>query len=600
MDTRAVSFPSFVSKPLGFTVPFTYRDGATYLEILEAIKTYITETLIPEVNQIFGDFKEHYDATEEKYRKDLADYIATVEARFAELAEAAAQVAVDAYLAEPSTLDNATASKINDEASAIRHALETLVNSLAGAMVEPVSQEVQAIKVDIANRVNTSLEGLSTALDGVDSTLSGRLSPESLDNAYAGKSTQTTVESGRLSPEVVKTTIQTTPVSPKTFIPRITIQNKIASAGYHYEVIIAHADGRPRPGIVGKMYAHDFHTNSPGGDQFIVPGGNGETMVSMAARSGADIVSSSCGWQTSTEVSNTYAMRGPQIKDGIIYRDFEPNSNRGRHALGVHEAGRIIPSRFEDGDTAQKMVDAGVVDAFGFGPLLTMNGVQQNVEALSWSSSLTDGRLSARTIFGVRSNYDVVIIEVTGNSGDSEGVGGNNMAALAASEGMVHSVLLDGGGSTQAVANGITFHPSSDADQVRELGEGLLLFGRARAHDSSMGVGAWPLELASGYVAQSDSYMPGAINRAGQVSLVGGVSPAGEGALFPANTWVVIGNVPDIARPKAQLGAGAIVPCSTGGDAAAKVQIRSYGEISIRGPSETGYANLHGASYAGL
>lgn len=35
--------------------PFTYRDGLTYVEVLQGLRTYITQTLVPEVESIVGD-----------------------------------------------------------------------------------------------------------------------------------------------------------------------------------------------------------------------------------------------------------------------------------------------------------------------------------------------------------------------------------------------------------------------------------------------------------------------------------------------------------------------------------------------------------------
>src|SRR5690606_37027908 len=147
---------------------------------------------------------------------------------------------------------------------------------------------------------------------------------------------------------------------------------------------------------------------------------------------------------------------------GVIYRDFEPSSNRGRHALGVHDDGRILPYRIEDGHTAAGMVAEGVGDTLGFGPLLVRNGLAQDLQSQTWAGSLVDGSVSGRTIFGVTENQDILLISVVGESALGIGVGGNNISALAASEGCHHAIMLDGGGSTQAVADGFTYHPSSD------------------------------------------------------------------------------------------------------------------------------------------
>jgi hypothetical protein len=294
-------------------------------------------------------------------------------------------------------------------------------------------------------------------------------------------------------------------------------------------------------------------------------------------------------------------IRGPQIKDGVIYRDFESSSNRGRHALGVHANGEIKPYMIEDGWTAQKMKDAGVVDTFTFGPLLTVNGQQRNVEADTWASSLTGGAISGRTILGVAKNHDIILITVVGTSSEGTGVGGNNIAALAFAEGCHHSILLDGGGSTQAMAGGFTFHPSSDSAGVRTIGDALLAYARVtQAPDSSLGVAADPINVdTSVAVANTGAYAPVAIVRAGVVSLSGQISS--KAATFPANAWTIIGSVPDKARPsQIPVGGGGFYMVGTNTSTALKLQIRAYGQISIYPTEPITTVNLHGVTFNGM
>lgn len=393
----------------------------------------------------------------------------------------------------------------------------------------------------------------------------------------------------------LKSTVQTTPVDPRAFLPVATVAFKQRN-GYRYETVRVKMSGYPRPGVLRKVYANNFERTSPGGDQFIVPEGQQETIQSMANRTAADVVSNSTGWQTAT--GPTFMMlRGPQIKDGVIYRDFEPNSNRGRHCLGVHADGTILPYKAEDGWTAASMKAAGVVDTFTFGPLLTENGITRNVEADTWASSLTGGAVSARTILGVMANHEIVLITVVGTSADGTGVGGNNIAELAAYEGLVHSILLDGGGSTQAMAAGATYHPSSDMGGSRLVGDALLIHARVtQVPDSSLPAGPEPITLATGYKAQSSTYPPTLIVRGGFVSMQGGIAP--NTGLFPGGAWVTIGQVPDKARPKVLPGAAIILPAAGGNDSAVKVQIRDTGELLVRVGTDTGYVQLGGVSYA--
>src|SRR5699024_1102497 len=42
--------------------PFTYYDGATYLEILEALRRWLTDVLVPGVGGVYGDVDERVPA----------------------------------------------------------------------------------------------------------------------------------------------------------------------------------------------------------------------------------------------------------------------------------------------------------------------------------------------------------------------------------------------------------------------------------------------------------------------------------------------------------------------------------------------------------
>src|SRR5699024_8428471 len=43
--------------------PFTYYDGATYLEILEALRRWLTDVLVPDINGVYGYVDERITET---------------------------------------------------------------------------------------------------------------------------------------------------------------------------------------------------------------------------------------------------------------------------------------------------------------------------------------------------------------------------------------------------------------------------------------------------------------------------------------------------------------------------------------------------------
>lgn len=169
--------PSF--KPVPQVTPFTYRDGVTMLKKLDDMVKYLNRVIVPFVNT---------DLTElgDKVESDINGMIDQVNEAIDNVINSSVQVQ-----------DAVVAGIFQNPASATRAVADGLYATFAALD-------------SVTNRV-TTLEGEFTTLDGkvaslqtqvalfADIITNGRLSQAELDQNYASKATQTTVETGRLS-----------------------------------------------------------------------------------------------------------------------------------------------------------------------------------------------------------------------------------------------------------------------------------------------------------------------------------------------------------------------------------------------------------------
>jgi len=182
MVTSTVSANPFSITPLSNITPFTYRDGMTYLQVLRQLQCIINDELVPQLSLKLQQIIDEAKDVQERYQQGLDEFIATVEARFAELAESAAKVAVDNYLADPGTLDNATAAKITDAETAIRAALDGLYLPLG--YKDTVDGQIAALTADLNTSVNSAVQSLAASINTVNGVLDGRLSPSNTTDYY--------------------------------------------------------------------------------------------------------------------------------------------------------------------------------------------------------------------------------------------------------------------------------------------------------------------------------------------------------------------------------------------------------------------------------
>lgn len=309
--------------------------------------------------------------------------------------------------------------------------------------------------------------------------------------------------------------------------PRSATVNVVYESTYWYTVIKVNTNGVTVPGLVKRAFPADYETGGTTGTNF-KPTRTNLNEFYKYKNTGYDIIFNASGWLTTGNVGEIV---GLQIKDGVQYHDFSSSgSQTGTDVLGFKADGSaaIYSSRF--GHTGASVLAAGVVDTFGFGPALVINGVTQNLESNSqWGTFNTQD--SGRQILGVTQSGDIVIITVYGASGTS-GIRGNAIANLAATHGCYNAIMLDGGGSAQTYINGKYGNFSSDAGLQRPVPD----YGVIRARVVNEFDTGWrALTPASGFTA-ADPARPAQIRRIGETlrfrgRLTGSVSASGYAAV---------------------------------------------------------------------
>lgn len=180
MDGGKMTIPTlpeyvFPSKPVPQITPFTYRDGVTMLKKLDGIVRYINKELVPFVNE---NYSELADAFEEQVN----------------LLIAAVNAAIDAVINDSVEVqDPVMAGIINNVNSATRTLLDSLYGDSAISSIISDENSDTRSKLDELYATVASVTAISTIIN------SGRLSESTLDNTFANKDTQNTVEIGRLS-----------------------------------------------------------------------------------------------------------------------------------------------------------------------------------------------------------------------------------------------------------------------------------------------------------------------------------------------------------------------------------------------------------------
>lgn len=186
---RLVPF-QFESGDLTNIVPFTYRDGLTFLELIESLRDYLNNTVIPAINNYKKD-----DNAETKLNEKLAEITKTFNENMTRI-EAGDKASQD-------ELTKAINKKIGDTIIEVNRTLETVNASLTQK-----KKEVEDAVENITPTINTGLReqnakiekyktDADNAFQSYKSTIDGQV--ESIKNA-TGISIVRTMSGNTLSP----------------------------------------------------------------------------------------------------------------------------------------------------------------------------------------------------------------------------------------------------------------------------------------------------------------------------------------------------------------------------------------------------------------
>lgn len=165
--------------------PFTVRDGATYLLVLEGLREWLNDQLVPHID------------------KEISELVASWEGNTSELITKVEQKITDAL----ALVDTAVEGVEEDAAAAIAakaaaEAARDLAEQYASQAAEVQDGSVTALLVDPDSQLRTAADGLFASAATQTEVESGRLSETALDAAFADKSVEDLVpviNTGRLS-----------------------------------------------------------------------------------------------------------------------------------------------------------------------------------------------------------------------------------------------------------------------------------------------------------------------------------------------------------------------------------------------------------------
>ena len=188
-------------RPYSQITPFTYRDNSTYLEILEQIRTWIQNTLVPhldtEYEELVQSWADNIQLLTTNYETLLADQATTLRGEFV-----AADDALD------SRIDSLTSTVASNDASvraafaAADAALQsqiTTINSNVAAMNTSIRADFAAADATLQTNINTVNTNTNARIDDIiansvsaqDSVVAGlvnsntSLTNTALNNKYA-------------------------------------------------------------------------------------------------------------------------------------------------------------------------------------------------------------------------------------------------------------------------------------------------------------------------------------------------------------------------------------------------------------------------------
>lgn len=154
---------------------------------------------------------------------------------------------------------------------------------------------------------------------------------------------------------------------------------------------------------------------------------------------------------------------GYVIKNGVLYRDTTRSSD---YEDLVQYSDGTFGVISEEEQTAQELLDSGVINTFTFGPTLVKDG------EIAVSTSDEVGRAMSdnpRTAIGIIDENHYIIIVSDGRTDESSGLTLYEMAELMQSYGVKLAYNLDGGGSSTMYLNGkVVNNPTTNGNTIQE------------------------------------------------------------------------------------------------------------------------------------
>lgn len=182
-----------------------------------------------------------------------------------------------------------------------------------------------------------------------------------------------------------------------------------------------------------------------------------KTPREFARQNGYKVVINADGWATNG------APYGLQIEDGRVVQDWgESPAGMWDSAILFMGDGSLRHAKRSDGITAQQWVERGALWSVCFAGVI----VEDGQKVINTSPEIANA-VSARTIIGQKTDGELIIIMVEGQSG-KYGMTLDQAADYAIAQGCVIAYAADGGGSTQCWWGDCYAVPSSDGNFMNE------------------------------------------------------------------------------------------------------------------------------------
>lgn len=208
-----------------------------------------------------------------------------------------------------------------------------------------------------------------------------------------------------------------------------------------------------------------------------------KTPREFARQNGYKVVINADGWAANG------APYGLQIEDGRVVQDWgESSAGMWNSAILFMGDGSLRHAKRSDGITAQQWVERGALWSVCFAGVI----VEDGRKVINTSTEIANA-VSARTIIGQKTDGELIIIMVEGQSG-KYGMTLDQAADYAIAQGCVIAYAADGGGSTQCWWGDCYAVPSSDGNFMdeRPLSAFLVIDADVAQYDT----GYIPLRLA--------------------------------------------------------------------------------------------------------